>query len=461
MNISILSNRIQKQIFIVSIFSFLISPAISNAQDDFKPSGNIWGQVFGDYANKAHNDTLQRGGGSVQYKGTNSLNSANAISANNPTPTAVGTQTNAFQIRRALLGYDYQFTPNFSSTIVFANEQNVDAGGKNTFYLKYAFVKWSNIFRLKNTDFIFGQYQTASFATVISGTAVNTDAVWGYRSIERTLIDMHGVDGSTDLGASLQGKLWSQKSGSDTLNPTFIGYALQVGNNNSAVPNASNFKKGRANLFLTTLGRKLTLGVYGDYVVQQLSPYRTDNTTFKFYAIYKTDWFRIGAEVFQQTNKNSDIYRVSSGGIVSATAQNDTSNGVQFGWSVFAASRIIKNKLNVFARYDVYNPDTKYNNNNVYAGVYSGIKGSNLTTATFYTQHFITAGFDWTPNSRFHIMPNIWYNGYKTLANTAGASGTGADLSARVKSDYDLVYRVTFYFTFNSAKKILSNGLDN
>lgn len=454
----------KKQVFTFIVIAGAAFSNYASAQEDFKPSGNLWGQVFGDYANKAHNDTLQRGGGSVQYKGTNSLNSSNVIAAGNSAQQnadVISNQTNAFQIRRALLGYDYQFAPHFSSTVVLANEQNVDASGKNTIYLKYAFLKWANIFKLKNTDFIFGQYQTASFATVISGTAVNTDAAWGYRSIEKTIIDMHGVDGSTDLGASLQGKLRSQKNASDSLNSAFIGYALQVGNNNSAVPNAANYKKTRVNLFVTTLKRKLTIGFYGDYVVQQLSPYRTDNTTFKFYATYKTDWFRVGAEVFQQINKNSDIYKISSNGIVSATAQNDTASGVQLGWSVFAASRIIKNKLSIFARIDSYNPDTKFNNNNVYTGVYSVIKGSNLTAATFYIQTFYTAGLDWTPNSRFHIMPNIWYNGYTTLATTTGPGGTGSDLSARVKHDYDIVYRLTFYFTFNSAKKILSNGLDN
>lgn len=424
------------------------------AQDDFKPSGNLYGYVFGDYANKMNNDTLQRGGGNVQYRGTTPLITNNVQSSTNS--QAINTQTNSFQIRRMYLGYDYKFAPNFSATVLLANEQNVDGGGKNTVYVKYANVKWSNIFKLKNTDLVLGQYGTCSFAN-----AGNTEPLFAYRSIERTIMDLHNTDGSTDMGASLQGKAWSQRV-VDSLKPMYVGYALQIGNNGGATPApTNNFKKARVNVFTSLLQQKLTVGLYGDYLMQQLSPYKTSNLTLKFYVAYATERFRVGAEVFQQTNKNSDIYKVSVNGAVPASAINDTSSGVQMGWSVFASGVVMKNKLSVFGRMDMYNPNTKFNNNNVYSGVYSGIKGSNLTTATFYTQTFYTAGVDWTPMSRIHIMPNIWYNGYKSMMNTSGPGGTGSDLGARVKSDKDLVYRLTFYFIFNGNKKVANNGMAN
>ena len=428
-------------------------------ETEFKPSGNLWGQVFGDFANKAHNDTLQRGG-SVQYKGTTPLSSGNAITASNPTPNAVSNQTNAFQIRRMYLGYDYQFAPNFSANIVLANEQNVDGTGKNTVFLKYANVKWSNIFKLKNTDLVLGQYATCAFAT-----AGNTDGLWSYRSIEKTIMDMHGIDASTDLGASLQGKMWSQRV-PDSMKPAFIGYAFQVGNNNGAIPNASNYKKGRVNLYVILLKQKLTIGVYGDYVVQQLTPYKTDNKTFKVYAAYKAGRFRIGAEIFKQTNENSDIYQATSNGVVLPGAANYTSSGVQIGWSVFASGKIVKNKLNVFARMDMYNPNTKFDKNSAYSKAYAGISGYDSfgklnPTTTFYTQTFYTAGIDWTPNPRMHLMPNIWYNGYNTMMSTTKPGGAGGDLSPRVKSDNDLVYRLTFFFIFNGSKKVGGNGMND
>jgi hypothetical protein len=56
-----------------------------------------------------------------------------------------------------------------------------------------------------------------------------------------------------------------------------------------------------------------------------------------------------------------------------------------------------------------------------------------------YKQMFITAGLDFTPAKNVHFMPNIWYNHYKTqLAGRTGA----------INGDYDMVYRMTFYFVF-------------
>ena len=437
-----------KKIF-TGLALLVIGAAYAQDNSDFKPSGNLWGYMFGDYAYKTHNDTLSRGGGNVQYKTPASLSSGNTVSASNPAPANM--QTNAFQIRRVYLGYDYQFAPNLSANLVLAHEQNVDGTGNNTMFLKYANIKWSNIF--KGSDLVIGQYQTASFATPFG-----TEPLWGYRSVERTIMDMHNTDASSDLGFSLQGKAWS--AGPDSIKPTIIGYALQVGNGSSAKPESDIFKKFRGNLYVSTLGQKLTVGLYGDYVPTGLVPhYHTSNMTMKVYASFKTEKFRVGAEVFQQTNHNSDIFKVADGNGSIAAAQNDTATGVQMGWSVFASASIIKNKLNIFARYDMYNPDTKWNKSNVYSAVASGIKGSNLTTATFYTQSFLTAGLDWTPNKRFHIMPNIWLNQYKTMSGTNGPSATGGDLSKRVKSDNDMVYRVTFYFLFNGAKKVSNNGM--
>jgi hypothetical protein len=451
-----------------------------NAQD-FVPSGNLWGYSFGDYAFKAHNDTLQRGGGNVQYKGyQGGLTAANAGStaalntngANGPVPAANG-QTNGFAIRRLYLGYDYHFAPQFAAQVVLANEQNADASGKNTVYVKYANVKWSNF--VKNQDLVIGQYQTCSFAT-----AFNTEPLWSYRSVERTILDMHNIDGSTDMGLSLQGKLWVAGSGTipDSSRPNMLGYFLQVGNNNSAADNASNFKKFRLNIYGTFMQQSLTVGVYGDYLLTASNSDKnrsTANTTMKAYASYKNAWFRVGAEVFAQVNKNSDVYKVSTGGVIPAlSATGDTASGMQLGWSVFASAHIIKNKLSIFARYDMYNPDTKWNKNNVYSAVYSGVGASikdqgvgtvgptanNInSTTTFLTQSFLTAGLDWTPSKRFHIMPNIWYNDYKSMATTTGFSGTGSDLGSRVKNDNDLVYRVTFYFLFNSSPRLLNNGM--
>jgi len=417
------------------------------ADGDFKPSGNVWGYVFGDYAYKTQNDTLGRGAGNVQYKGTNALSSGNIATGTNPVPANV--QTNAFQIRRMYLGYDYNISKNFSASAVLANEQTLLGNNQNTTYLKYAFLKWSNIW--KNSDLILGQFQTCSFAT-----AFGTEPLWGYRASERTIMDLHNIDGSTDLGASLQGKIW-QQTAPDSMKPAFLGYVLQVGNGNSATPATTQFRKYRANVYVALMNQKLVVGVYGDYVTQQFSPYKTSNTTYKAYASFRTEAFHVGVEVFQQTNQNSDIYQVYSAS-TKKWSNNDTASGVQMGISIFGSAKIIKNKLNVFARYDMYNPDSKWNTDNLYSKAYSGITGSNMNSATFYKQTFVNIGLDWTPNSRVHLMPNFWYNANNSMMSTAGPEFNGKPFGTRVVKDEDIVYRLTFYYLFNSNKKVSNNG---
>jgi len=421
------------------------------SKNDFKPSGNLWGYVFGDYFYKTKSDTLGRGGKNVQYTPGQS---------NIPN---VKSSYNSFQIRRAYLGYDYNFARNFTAYVVLANEQNVDASGYNTTYLKYAYVKWSNIF--KNSDLIIGQQTTPSFAT-----AFGTEPLWGYRSSERTIMDMHNNDASSDLGVSLQGKAWMQKI-ADSLKPSLIGYQIQVGNGNSAKPATTRFKKFRGTIFVSTLKQKLTLGVYGDYnnsfptwttaTVTGTGPSQ-DIITFKGYAHFKTEWFRIGAEVFNQSYSKSDIYKTSS------TAKADTTSGSQFGWSVFLTGQIIKHKLNYFVRMDKFNPDTKFNKNDIFTYTTTGkvsstnngaINGGDAYAATFYTQTFYNIGLDFTPIPRVHIMPNLWLNQYNSMASTDVV--TGKAITGRQKTDSDVVYRITFYYVFNGSKKISNNGMEN
>jgi hypothetical protein len=425
------------------------SDQLSTSDGNFKPSGNLWGLVFGDYAFKTQNDTLGRGGGNVQYKGTNALNSNNIASGTNPVPANV--QSNAFQLRRVYLGYDYSFAKNLSASVILANEQTLLPNNQNTTYLKYAYVKWANIW--KGTDIIFGQFQTSSYSADFG-----VSPLWGYRSVERTILDLHNIDASTDLGVSLQGKLWESKSGADSVRPSLVGYYLQLGNGNSATPESDPYKKARVSLYTALLKQQLVIGVYGDFSNQQYSPYHTSNTTFNAYVSYRSPIFHVGVEVFQQTNQNSDIYKTYTPETKTLSATNDTSSGVQVGLSVFASARIIKNKLNVFGRYDSYNPDIKWNTNRVYSKAYAGITGSNLNSATFYTQSFVTAGLDWTPDKRFHMMPNFWWNANNAMMSSAGPDGTGKLFGTRVVKDEDVVFRVTLFFIFNNSKRFSGNG---
>ncbi len=473
----------------VIVLLFVILNNINGQKTDFKPSGNLWGYVYGDYYYVGHSDSLGRGAGNVQYKPfstTSTLNSITGVSATT-TSNASGdvtsiklastksdilgsgtnnyTSANAFQIRRFYLGYDYQFTPKLTAYTLVADEQNLDESGYNTLFLKYAYIKWLNIF--PNSNLLIGQQGTPSFVT----PAFATEPLWGYRSIERTIMDMHNNDAAVDLGVSVEGLVWKGFSG-DSIKPDIFGYFLQFGNGNSVKPENDGFKNLRLSLYTSLMQQKLTLGFYTDFHTASLSPVTEMVHTYKGYISYRTRKFRIGTEMFTQDWFNGAQLSTS-------TVANPVFRDVQmFGWSVFLSGKIVEN-LNFFGRFDIYNPDIRYHNADTYTSVPSIITPSYVQTQTLTTslspfsitgatptstvidqaavfskQTFIALGFDYTPDKRFHIMPNIWLDDFKSLVNVpAGA--------VHANKDYDFVPRITFYYLFNQSKFLLNNGMDN
>ena len=88
---------ISRLIAVLTVFIFsssLVKAQGAKPDTTFKPSGNLWGYVFGDYAVKTHSDSANRGG-SNQY-------------------TNVAKTRNAFQIRRVYVGYDYTINKKYS-----------------------------------------------------------------------------------------------------------------------------------------------------------------------------------------------------------------------------------------------------------------------------------------------------------------------------------------------------------
>ncbi|HXB13817.1 MAG TPA: hypothetical protein VNZ45_17645 [Bacteroidia bacterium] len=406
---------------------------------------NIWGYAFGDYAYVNHGDSAGRGS-KIQYKGSGAASTGNPFE-----------HQNAIEVRRAYLGFDYNINKKFSAYALLAYEGDYDVNNNRTVYLKYIYFKWKNIW--KGTDLKIGQQATCSFAN-----KYNTEPLMGYRASEKTIMDMHGVDGSSDMAIALEGKIATFKSDDSTKQSTFIGYMAQMGDNsgNTPVPDftgagtalnttSDKLKKFRGNLYVNTLNSALTVGVYGDYENFGNVPIGKSSTVFqravstaKVYAAYNSKWFGVGAEYFMQNMTNGEIetYAKVAG---TPTGTNDTTTATQSGYSIFAHGTIIQKRLNVFVRYDNYTPDTKY--------TYTATSGSALAHAAnenfassfsniggvSYSETFVNAGVDWTPtdDKRVHFMPNIWYysinNGY----------GSGA-----LKTDNYMVYRLTFLFAF-------------
>jgi hypothetical protein len=416
------NNYIKSIVLACGLLFFIVG--VANAQDStFKPSGKLWGQVFLDDFYKNHSDSLARGVG--QY--SNGANTTGAV-------PAVAAETypinrNELQYRRIYLGYNYDFAPKFSGELLLSSEKDIPGGdlsaaGSFSPFIKYANLRWKGIF--KGSDLVVGQMATPGFAT-------SSEVVWGYRSEEKTITDFLGLINSYDMGISLQGKF-------DPKTANF-GYNVLLGDNTKASPVAvgvPNYKIVYGDVYGKFLDKKLLVDLYADYTVTARTPATPTAATFtqsrniiKLVVGYTTPKFSAGVEGFITTLTNQFVATETVGG------KKDTLSPIATGISLFVRGAIIPNKLGFFARYDGFNPNNDVNNTK-----YSSYKASASGYNDFWlsTEDFITGGLDFTPSKDVHIMPNVWYNGYSAQF-TPAAVGTKA-------KDYDLVYRVTFAYTF-------------
>jgi hypothetical protein len=388
------------------------------------PVRRLWGYAFGDLYFNQHADATNRGG-ETMYNG-------------------VPSNRNAFQFRRLYLGYDYDINEKFTAEVLLASEPSANTGviagtgtstlngdnlvdGKMGFFIKNFNLRVRNLW--SGTDLVVGEMSTPGFALNESGTNAPTslsEATWSYRFIEKTITDFH-KNNSYDVGAALQG----------TFDPSTknFGYVFMVGNNSTAsLVSAANANTGFYKIFYGDiwgrfLDKHLSVDIYGDYAPTNASTATIDaqqnHSMQKIFAAYTTPVITIGAEAYMQSFKD---------GVTNGTTHN-AEDAKATGISLWVRGSIVKDKLGYFARYDGYNPDTKFDPNASYT-VNTNYGSYNPTVKeTFYT-----AGLDFTPAPKIHFSPNFWLVDYKDQRATTTTGYVGPD--------HTLVFRATFYYTF-------------
>jgi hypothetical protein len=390
-----LFSQLRKTILIIPFITAMIPTVQAQTvptDTTFKPTGKAWGLAFGDYYYKAHSDIANRGGAN-QY-------------------TNIEKGRNAFQFRRILVGYSYDFSEKFTAEVVVAGEDNLVnnqgvttgdllANNKLAFFIRMANLRWKNIW--KNTDLVIGQQSTPAFSQT-------SEIFWGYRAVERTLIDVRRTP-SFDLGVALQGKFDADKN---------FGYNVMVSNGTGARPETDRFKNFSGDVYAKFLDKKLMIDFYADYQRLNWTPqFHHARNMQKLFVGYTTPKLTVGVEAFINHGKNDVVGHMAN-----------TTDTI----STFARGPIIKGKLGFFARLDRFNPDENYNDTNY-------IRDEGLTSAydPNNKEELIIAGLDFTPAKNIHFMPNVWYNGYTNQRD---------EIVGRAHKDHDLVYRVTFAFSF-------------
>lgn len=296
---------------------------------------------------------------------------------------------NGFQFRRIYVTTDYTVDENFDARFRLEADQtggSLTSGGKLGVMVKDAYLRWKGIF--DGSDMFFGISPTPAFDV--------SEGVYGYRSLEKTTMDLFGIVPSRDFGVDLKGKLAGDGS---------INYWLKIGNNSGNSPEVDKYKRYYAMLQFKPAGGFIAT-VYGDYASKSMKLDPTDNM-YKannqfvgsvFLGYKPADDFAVGFEGFFRAAQND--FQASAG----KTLQNRNGIGLSFwGWTK------LSDKTKLVARFDNYDPNTD---------------GSNDATT------FFMAGLDYKVAGHVSIIPNFELFKYQ-----------GKDSS-------DLTGRVTFSYTF-------------
>jgi hypothetical protein len=304
------------------------------------------------------------------------------------------TAMQAFQFRRIYLTYDNDISETFTARLRFEMDQAANASnGKIGSFVKDAYLRWKNVF--SGSDLFFGIQPPPAYEV--------SEAAWGYRSLEKTIMDLRGVVSSRDFGLGMHGKL---------TNDGMFNYWVMIGNNSANSPAATTHKYmryyGHIQVKPTT---NLQATLYADFRdaadVTNASGSKVGNgtvTTALFVGYAEPFQYNINVEAFMASQSNA--YTPPAGSLGSKSG---------LGISVFGTVFIMP-ELGIVARYDNYDPNTNSNS-----------KGD--------LRNYILGGLAWKVDKNVQIMPNVLYETYETP--TGGKS-----------IDPSITARLTLYYVF-------------
>lgn len=360
----------------LSIVLLLMSTATMFAQDKSSaPAGKFSGYMFGDYYYNLQRDANLGSQPNVATPGTTAMQ--------------------AFQFRRIYFTYDNDISEQFTSRFRLEADQAANAtNGQIGVFVKDAFLRWKNIF--SGSDLIFGIQPPPTYDI--------SEAVWGYRSLEKTIMDLRGIYASRDIGVSLKGKL--VESG-------MINYWVMIGKNAGNNPAISKYNRYSAQLHSNPItGLHATLYVDFNDRADKNDPFNVGSkvsngtaTAAAFVGYAQRNNFNLGVEAFTQSTSNG--YTAPGAKSLSSL----TATGISLWASVNLTSDIA-----FVGRYDYFDPNSDSN-------------------AQGDSRNYIIVGVAWKPNKDVSIIPNIQYETYETPtgANSIDASVTG---------------RITLYYVF-------------
>ncbi len=295
--------------------------AVGSAQE-------LWvhGYVFGDYWYKLEGDSLSL---PAQYA---------------PFPKAM----QAFEFRRVHFYADSRLGENFSARLLLeANDSSLDAGRRYSFFVKEAWVRWQ------------GVLPTMEIGLGILGTPTwrFSESVWGYRSLERTIVDFWRLGSAVDFGVAVMITV-EQRA-------LHLRLSTMFGNGSGVRAEGDRYKKlyGSA---VVQLPMGVAAELYGDWEPVGNSQERT---TVKVTLGYQTQAAAVGIEAFGHRSQTAHPAGLS-----------------MFGWM-----RLFEEPdLRLVARADWVDRERRQRD-----------AGERMVFGLF--------GVDYRPLPQLQLMPNLWW----------------------------------------------------
>ncbi len=284
----------------------------------------------------------------------------------------VASGSSSFRFRRVYLTVDQDLDSVFAMRITLEGDDNeLTSKGRGAIFMKQAFLRWNT--HRATGDVIMGLSPTPTWSFA--------ESFWGYRSLEKTIMDVQGFGTATDMGVALQ-------RSPDTSHP--LGWHAML--SNGAGPRPEN-----------SAGKKLTLSLpyrRGDVGVELMGDYEDergvrDRWTTKLFAGWMHAQDAVGVELYRR---------------VAMRAGTALADVVPVGVSAFAR-KSLNDHWRGIARVDWTDPDR------------------NVSDAG-YRELMTLLALDATPSANVHLMPNVMMRNY--VAKGAGVPDRKADVNLRL-----------------------------
>jgi len=283
---------------------------------------------------------------------------------------------NGFWVRRAYITFDRALSDELSARLRFEMNSPGDFKTNATLepFVKDAYIKWKQSAKM---DLLIGISPTPTWELI--------EKVWGYRSVEKTPVDLQRMGSSRDFGIALTGAFDDAKK---------YRYHVIAGNG-SGTGSETNDGKKIAFAVSTSPVKAVTVELYAD---RDDRPGDTDRTLLQVFAALQREHYRAGLQYSHQQRDGEDI----SLDVASAFVVYD-----------------LRENISLLGRVDrMFDPNPE------------GDKIPYLPFDTTSKSTLFLAGVDWKVHKSFSVIPNV-----EVVTYDDGAGN-------------DVVPRVTFFYTF-------------